>query len=66
MAFIKHPCKKKVIENPVGIMSSIYRKPDQYIQPYEYGDDAINAKIAMDIDKEMLMKMMHSSISRLL
>ena len=26
------------IENPVGIMSSIYRKPDQIIQPYEYGD----------------------------
>ncbi len=28
----------KVIENPIGIMSSIYRKPDQIIQPYEYGD----------------------------
>jgi hypothetical protein len=28
------------IENPVGIMSRIYRKPDQIIQPYEYGDDA--------------------------
>lgn len=26
------------IENPVGIMSSIYRKPDQIIQPYEFGD----------------------------
>ena len=25
------------IENPVGIMSTHYRKPDQYIQPYEYG-----------------------------
>ena len=25
------------IENPVGIMSSIYRKPDQIIQPYEFG-----------------------------
>lgn len=28
------------IENPVGIMSRLYRKPDQIIQPYEYGDDA--------------------------
>ncbi len=28
------------IENPVGIMSSIYRKPDQIIQPYEFGHDA--------------------------
>lgn len=25
------------IENPVSIMSTIYRKPDQVIQPYEYG-----------------------------
>jgi hypothetical protein len=25
------------IENPISIMSTIYRKPDQYIQPYEYG-----------------------------
>ncbi|MGB3988170.1 MAG: hypothetical protein WBK67_00535 [Minisyncoccales bacterium] len=28
------------IENPVGIMSTIYRKPDQYIQPYQFGHDA--------------------------
>jgi site-specific DNA-cytosine methylase len=26
------------IENPVGIMSNIYRKPDQIIQPYYFGD----------------------------
>ena len=26
------------IENPVGIMSTIWRKPDQIIQPYEYGE----------------------------
>ena len=25
------------IENPVGIMSTIYRKPDQIIQPWQYG-----------------------------
>ena len=28
------------VENPVGFMSSYFRKPDQYIQPYEFGDDA--------------------------
>lgn len=28
---------KVAIENPVGIMSKIYRRPDQIIQPYEYG-----------------------------
>ena len=27
----------KAIENPVGIMSTRFRKPEQYIQPYEYG-----------------------------
>jgi len=26
------------VENPVGCMSSILRKPDQYIQPWEYGE----------------------------
>lgn len=25
------------IENPVGIMSSVYRKPDQIIQPWQFG-----------------------------
>ena len=29
---------KVVIENPVGIMSSQYRKPDQIVQPYMFGD----------------------------
>lgn len=31
---------KVMIENPIGIMSKIYRKPDQIIQPYEFGEDA--------------------------
>lgn len=31
------PCKKIAIENPIGIMSSIYRKPDQIIQPWQFG-----------------------------
>lgn len=25
------------IENPIGIMSSLYRKPDQIVQPWQYG-----------------------------
>ena len=28
---------KIVIENPIGIMSTIWRKPDQIIQPYQFG-----------------------------
>lgn len=31
---------KMCIENPVGIMSTRYRKPDQIIQPYQFGHDA--------------------------
>ena len=30
--------KRLAVENPIGIMSECYRKPDQIIQPYEYGD----------------------------
>jgi hypothetical protein len=35
MQFITLDCPW-AIENPVGIMSRIYRKPDQYIQPWQY------------------------------
>jgi hypothetical protein len=31
---------KTCIENPVGIMSSLYREPDQIVQPYYFGDQA--------------------------
>lgn len=31
------PIDKICIENPVGIMSTILRKPDQIIQPYQFG-----------------------------
>lgn len=31
---------KVSIENPIGIMSKLYRKPNQIIQPYQFGEDA--------------------------
>lgn len=34
---------KIAIENPVGVMSTLFRKPDQIVQPYQYGDDASKA-----------------------
>ena len=37
MFFANHPAKVKLIENPIGIMSTIYRKPDQIIQPWQFG-----------------------------
>jgi hypothetical protein len=30
-------CPRMAIENPIGIMSSVYRKPDQIIQPWMFG-----------------------------
>jgi site-specific DNA-cytosine methylase len=38
MKFINAKCKRKAIENPLGIMTNIYRKQSQIIQPYEFGD----------------------------
>ena len=38
MMFANANCEKIAIENPVGIMSTVWRKPDQIIQPYEFGD----------------------------
>jgi hypothetical protein len=32
--------KRKAIENPVGVMSSFFRPPDQILQPHYFGDDA--------------------------
>ena len=37
MEFTKSDCEKIAIENPIGIMSTQYRKPDQIIQPWMFG-----------------------------
>lgn len=31
-------CDFIAIENPVGIISTVWRKPDQYVHPYHFGD----------------------------
>lgn len=38
MQFANADCDRIAIENPVGIMSSRWRKPDQYIEPYFFGE----------------------------
>jgi len=38
MQIAKSSIGKIAIENPVGIMSTRWRKADQYIQPYQFGD----------------------------
>jgi hypothetical protein len=40
MAMINAPIKHIAVENPMGIMSTIYKKPSQIIQPYFFGDEA--------------------------
>jgi len=39
MKFVHAPIEKIAIENPVGIMSTVYKKPTQIIQPYYFGDE---------------------------
>jgi len=38
MEFANADCERIAIENPVGIMSTSWRKPDQIVQPYQFGD----------------------------
>jgi len=40
MNFVNAPIEKIAIENPIGIMSRKYRKPNQIIQPWMFGDNA--------------------------
>ena len=36
-------CARVAVENPVGIMSSAWRKPDQIIQPWQFGHGEVKA-----------------------
>jgi len=37
MELVNAPIDRIAVENPVGIMSTVYRKPDQIIQPWQFG-----------------------------
>ena len=39
MSLANAPIPHIAIENPVGIMSKAWRKPDQIVQPYYFGDE---------------------------
>lgn len=43
MEFANADCPRIAIENPVGIMSSSWRKPNQIIHPYMFGEPARKA-----------------------
>lgn len=38
--FIAHGIPRIALENPIGRISTAYRKPDQVIQPWQFGHDA--------------------------
>lgn len=38
MYFANADCERIAIENPIGIISTCWRKPEQIIQPYMFGD----------------------------
>jgi len=40
MQMINAPIPKIAVENPIGIMSSLYKKPNQIIHPYHFGHEA--------------------------
>ena len=40
MRFVEADCERICIENPIGVMSTRYRKPNQIIQPYQFGHHA--------------------------
>lgn len=37
MMIANRNCQRICVENPVGIMSTVWRKPDQIIQPWQFG-----------------------------
>ena len=37
MEFVNCRCERVAIENPIGIMSTEYRKPDQIVHPWQFG-----------------------------
>lgn len=37
MKFVNAECERIAIENPIGIMSTHYRKPDQIVHPWMFG-----------------------------
>lgn len=37
LSIARADCPRIAIENPIGIMSTYYRKPDQIIQPWQFG-----------------------------
>ena len=44
--------RRKVVENPIGMLSSLWMKPSDIVQPYEFGDDASKATCLWVLDED--------------
>lgn len=44
MRCIQAPCGKIAVENPVGIMNTAFRAPDQIIEPYQFAESTDDAE----------------------
>lgn len=44
MECIRANCDRIAVENPVGIMNTAYRKPDQIIEPYQFAESVEDAE----------------------
>lgn len=43
--------RRKIVENPIGQLSSLWMKPSQIVQPYQFGDDASKATCLWFLDE---------------
>ncbi len=43
MNIVNTTCNKIAIENPIGIMSTIFKKPNQIIQPWQFGHGEVKS-----------------------
>ncbi|MCK5612449.1 DNA cytosine methyltransferase [Candidatus Pacearchaeota archaeon] len=43
LQFTNNKCNRIAIENPIGIMSNVYKKPNQIIQPWQFGHSETKA-----------------------
>ena len=62
MKIVNAPIEKVAIENPKGIMSTQYKKPDQIIHPYYFGDAYAKSTCLW---LKNLPKLIHSNIDTL-
>lgn len=50
---------KRAVENPIGCLSTRVRKPDQIIQPHQFGDDASKATCLWLVGLPLLVPTCH-------